>query len=176
MSSNLKGRCGKVKSWLKRVVDEFKWIWRIVCWIGVNEVFEKPKWKGRPVNLKLRKWGFGRVDFILKSPVVSPRTPISILPPPISWRFRWTQLRHIQHPSCDSFFAFPGSYKAGIPSLHLHVFPGPSIFYLLYFLGAKHCLFQVFTRNGIPQKTFITILRGLLETVTVWESFTLWSI
>lgn len=68
------------------------------------------------------------------------------------------------------FFAFPGAYKAGIPSplacLSRAIYVLSSIF-----SWSKTLPFPGFTRNGIPQKTFITILRGLLETVNCVGKF-----
>lgn len=64
---------------------------------------------------------------------------------------------------CPLFFACPCSYKVGLPSLHLYVFPRPSIFYLLHPLGEKHCLFQVLqeieSHWGYSLWVFIVLLK-----------------
>lgn len=89
-------------------------------------VLVKPKWKGSLVNLKLRMWGLWRVDFILKSPVVSPGIHIFISSPPTSW------LRHVQHSSHNSLRVLvlmgPGSLVSTCMSFQGHLY---FIFYIL---------------------------------------------
>lgn len=112
------------------------------------------------MNLKIEKMGFGRVDFILKYPVVSPRTPISS-PLTHFWKIQVNLAQTHQPPYRDS------SHVLLLISLALS-FPLTCLSRAIYILSSifswrKTLLFPAFKRNGIPQKTFITTLIGLLK-------------
>ena len=112
---------------------------------------------------EIEKMGFGRVDFLLKYSVVSPRAPISVaLTHLLKIQVNLAQTQ--QPPSRDSQHVLLLISLA--PSSPLTCLSRAIYILSSIFSWRKTLLFPAFTRNGIPQKTFITILIGLLKAGT----------